>query len=117
MSHGMRAGLALAVVATMVLTTTGTAQAAAATIRGRGTTWDPTRVSIHPGQSVKWRATNGDHTIRAYGGNWSFSRTLNEGTSVTRTFNRTGRFKFFCTIHGNVSGGDCTGMCGRVRVT
>jgi plastocyanin len=118
MSHRIRAGLALAVVAVVLLTLTGTAQAVvAATIRGSGTSWNPTRVTISAGQTVRWKATSGDHTIHSYGGNWSFSRTLNDGTSRTRTFNSTGTFKFYCTLHGSVSGGTCTGMCGKVRVT
>jgi plastocyanin len=35
---------------------------------------------------------------------------------VSRRFRRTGTYRFFCSIHGNASGGTCTGMCGRVRV-
>ena len=105
-------------VAALVLGSVGTAQAVvAATIRGSGMNWNPNHVTINAGQTVKWRATSGNHTIHSYGGNWSFSRTLNSGTSRTRTFNSTGTFKFYCTIHGNVSGGQCTGMCGKVRVT
>jgi plastocyanin len=105
-------------VAALVLGSVGTAQAVvAATIRGSGTSWNPTRVTISAGQTVRWKATSGNHTIHAYGGNWSFSRTLNDGTSRTRTFNSTGTFKFYCTIHGSVSGGTCSGMCGKVRVT
>ena len=54
--------------------------------------------------------------MRAYGGNWTFSERINAGETVSHRFRRTGTFRFFCSIHGNVSGGDCTGMCGRVRV-
>ena len=32
-------------------------------------------------------------------------------------FNSSGTFRFYCTIHGNVSGGNCTGMCGKVLVS
>jgi plastocyanin len=118
MSRRIRTGVALAVIATVLLMMTGTAQAVvAATIRGSGTTWHPTHVSINAGQTVKWKATNGNHTVHSYGGNWSFSHTLNDGTSRTHTFNSTGTFKFYCTIHGSVSGGVCSGMCGKVHVT
>jgi plastocyanin len=118
MSHRIRTGLALTVVAVVLLTMTGTAQAVvAATIRGSGTTWNPTHVTINAGQTVRWRATSGNHTIHSYGSNWSFSRTLSSGTSRTHTFSHTGTFRFYCTIHGSVSGGVCTGMCGKVRVT
>jgi plastocyanin len=105
-------------VAALALGSAGTAQAVvAATIRGSGTTWNPTHVTINAGQTVKWKATSGSHTIHSYGGNWSFSRSLASGTSRTHTFNNTGTFKFYCTIHGSVSGGVCSGMCGKVRVT
>ena len=114
----IRLVVAVVAVAALALGTAGTANAiVAATIRGSGTSWNPTHVTINAGQTVKWKATSGNHTIRAYGGNWSYSRSLDSGTSRTRTFNNTGTFKFYCTIHGNVSGGTCTGMCGRVRVT
>jgi plastocyanin len=117
MSRRIRTGSALAVIMIVLLTMTGTAQAVDATIRGSGTSWNPTHVSINAGQTVKWKATSGSHTIHSYGGNWSFSRTLSSGTSRTHTFNSTGTFKFYCTIHGSVSGGVCSGMCGKVRVT
>jgi plastocyanin len=105
-------------VAALVLGSVGTAQAVvAATIRGSGTSWNPNRVTINAGQTVRWKATSGNHTIRSYGSNWSYSRSLDAGTSRTRTFNSTGTFKFFCSIHGSVSGGTCSGMCGKVRVT
>ena len=117
-ARSIRVAVASVAVAVLALGSTGTAQAAvAATIRGSGTTWNPTHVTINAGQTVKWKATSGNHTIHSYGSNWSFSRTLNSGTSRTRTFNSTGTFKFYCTIHGSVSGGTCTGMCGKVRVT
>lgn len=90
--------------------------AAAVTIRGSGTQWSPARVNIDRGDRVRWRAASGTHTVRAYGGNWTFSKRIAAGESVSHRFRRTGTYRFFCSIHGNVSGGDCTGMCGRVRV-
>jgi plastocyanin len=118
MSRIVRIALVLSVTVTVVLAMTGMSSAVvAATIRGSGSTWNPTHVTIDRGDTVKWKATSGNHTIHAYGGNWSYSRTLDAGTSRTRTFNSTGTFKFYCTLHGNVSGGTCSGMCGRVRVT
>src|ERR1044072_9156601 len=84
-------------IAALVLGSVGTAQAVvAATIRGSGTSWNPTQVTINAGQTVKWKATSGDHTIHSYGGNWSFSRALASGTSPTRTSNRTGTLTLSC---------------------
>jgi plastocyanin len=116
MSRRTRAGVALALTAMVLLTMTGIAQAVT-TIQASGTNWSPTRVSIHVGQRVRWTAVSGNHTIKSYSANWSYLRTLDQGTSRRRTFSSTGFFKFYCTIHGSVSGGICSGMCGRVRVT
>jgi plastocyanin len=107
---GVTAALAASItIATMI-------PAAAVTIRGSGSQWSPSRVSIDRGDRVRWRAVSGAHTVRAYGGNWTFSERINAGESVSHRFRRSGTFRFFCSIHGDVSGGDCTGMCGRVRV-
>jgi plastocyanin len=116
MSRHTRVGLALALTTLVLLSMTGIAQAVT-TIQASGTSWSPTRVSIHVGQKVRWTAVSGNHTIRSYSANWSYFRTLDQGTSRSRAFNSTGVFKFYCTIHGSVSGGICSGMCGRVRVT
>jgi len=92
------------------------APAGAVTIRGSGTRWRPASLDIDRGDRVRWRATSGNHTVRAYGGGWTFSERISQGESVARRFRQRGTYRFFCSIHGNVSGGNCTGMCGRVRV-
>jgi len=102
----LAAGLAIGVVA----------PAAAVTVRGSGTRWRPSSVDIRRGDVVRWRAVSGRHTVRAYGGNWTFSKRINQGETVKKRFRQRGTYRFFCSIHGNVAGGSCTGMCGRVRV-
>ncbi len=114
--RAVRMALALALTVTVLLAMTGIAQAVT-TIQASGTSWSPTKVSIHVGGRVRWTAVSGNHTIRSYSPNWSYFRTLDAGTSRSRTFGSTGLFKFYCTIHGSVTGGICSGMCGRVRVT
>ncbi len=114
-SRRYRVVLALALTAIVLLTMTGIAQAVT-TIQATGTSWSPTKVSIHVGQKVRWTAVSGNHTIKSYSSNWSYFRSLDQGTSRSRAFNSTGVFKFYCTIHGSVSGGISSGMCGRVRV-
>jgi plastocyanin len=98
------------------LTVAAMSPAAAVTIRGSGGQWSPARVNIDRGDGVRWRAVSGAHTVRAYGGNWTFSERIAAGESVSHRFRRTGTYRFFCSIHGDVTGGTCTGMCGRVRV-
>lgn len=110
-----RIGVVMALV--VGVTIAGTEPAgAAARIAGRGVSWNPARVTIDRGERVRWRAVSGNHTVRAYGGNWRFSKRIDQGEAVGRRFRQRGRYRFFCSIHGNVSGGTCTGMCGRVRV-
>jgi plastocyanin len=102
----------------LTLATMGVAHAGvAATIRGRGTSWHPSSVTINAGQTVRWKAVGATHTVTSYGGGWSKNTRLNAGETTRKTFNNTGTYKFYCTIHGSVSGGVCSGMCGSVRVT
>jgi len=79
--------------------------------------WSPTVRTIAPGTTVRWRAIDGSHNVRSRGTNWSFFRNLPLGTSVTRTFNRRGTFKYYCSIHGSLIDGVCSGMCGRIVVS
>ena len=117
-SRRNRVGLALALTTMVMLTMAGTAQGVVtATFRGSGSSWSPTRATINAGETVRWRSVSGTHTVTAYGGNWTKNTVLSAGEATRRTFNSTGIYKFLCTIHGNVSGGVCSGMCGRVRVT
>ena len=46
-----------------------------------------------------------------------YFRSIPNGTSVKRTFNRRGTFRFYCTIHGNLVNGACSGMCGSIVVS
>ena len=79
--------------------------------------WSPAVRTIAPGTTIRWRAVDGGHNIKSRGANWSYFRTLPAGTTRTRTFNRRGTFRYFCTIHGNVVNGVCSGMCGRIVVS
>src|SRR5687768_6370647 len=98
--------LVAAVVAVMALATT--ALAGRAVIRGIGDDWSPRRVTVDRGSRVVWRATTGTHDVHAYGGNWTFSShdiSPSGDPTVARTFRRTGTFRFFCDIHGDVVAG------------
>jgi plastocyanin len=87
-------------------------------VRGLTTTWSPAVVNIAHGGSVKWFASTGaNHNLKAWGGNWSYLRNLPHGaTTAARVFHHAGIFRFYCTLHGYLSGGRCYGMCGRVVV-
>ena len=111
----------LSVAVGLTLGTSGMADAVTVGVRGvfNGTryVWSPKVKSITRGTTVRWRAVAGSHTVKSRGTNWTYFRNLGTGTSVARTFNRRGTFRYYCTIHGSISNGVCTGMCGRIVVS
>lgn len=112
------AALTLVTAGGLALISAGPASATSV-VRGTGTHWTPARTNIVHGGSVRWAAVTNQHQVKAYGGNWRFtSRMLQPGQStLAKTFNTRGTFKFYCTIHGSVVNGVCSGMCGRIVVT
>jgi plastocyanin len=86
------------------------------TVRANASQWSPTTVRIARGDVIKWRAVSGSHTVSAYGGNWAFNRQLPSGAVEDRPFRRAGTFRFRCQFHSTLTGGQCTGMCGKVVV-
>ncbi|MGZ5214045.1 MAG: cupredoxin domain-containing protein [Actinomycetota bacterium] len=115
-------GLAAFLVVTAVATTGAAAKdrqaptRATKTVRAIVTHWSPTTVRISRGDTIKWRAVSGSHTVSAYGGNWAFNKQLSTGEVEDRTFRRAGTFRFRCTIHSTLTNGQCSGMCGKVVV-
>lgn len=101
----------------VVLTLVSTAQARPVVVRGSGTRWTPSTVSVERGTTVKWRGVSGFHDVVAYGGNWSYREALPVGSVVKKRFRSSGSFRFRCSFHSTLIGNTCTGMCGRVRVT
>jgi plastocyanin len=63
-----------------------------------------------------WKAVSGTHTVTAYSKNWSKNTTISQGNTTSFTFKKAGTYKFVCTIHGSVSNGVCSGMCGKIVV-
>jgi plastocyanin len=93
------------------------AQARPVQVRGIGTRWSPSAVTVARGGVVKWRGVSNFHDVIAFGGNWSFHKSLPVGATATKRFTRRGTFRFRCTYHSTLIGTTCTGMCGSVRVT
>jgi plastocyanin len=116
-----KAALALLLVVGLLGGTPGVAQAAPVPVRaifnGSRFVWSPATRTIAPGRVIRWRAVDGSHNIQSRGSNWSYFRNLPQGTAVRRQFNRRGTFRYYCTIHGSVASGTCTGMCGRIVVS
>ncbi len=114
----MRARLmSVALSASLLVGILATTASAATLVRGSSMRWHPAKVSIARGGAVRWKAVDTHHTVRSYGSNWSYSKHLDPGVKTApRTFNKRGTFRFYCTIHGSVTGGVCRGMCGKVVV-
>lgn len=71
----------------------------------------------NPGDYVRWRnPTSRTHNVVAYGGNWTYSRSLSPGGTFRRQFNSTGNFRYRCTLHSSLAGGVCSGQCGIIHV-
>jgi plastocyanin len=102
--------------ASLVLPAAGVAEARER-VRARDNEFRPRRVTVSVNERVVWRNTgNNPHTVTAYRGDWSKDSFINPGERTRFRFRRAGRYKYLCTIHAFVSGGQCVGMCGRVTV-
>jgi plastocyanin len=117
----LRVGAVAAIALALVLGPIGSASAETRRVRaisnGSSFVWKPKARSILEGDTIRWKAVDGSHNIQSRGSNWSFFRSLPQGASVTRTFNNAGTYRYYCTIHGQASGGTCRGMCGRIVVS
>jgi plastocyanin len=121
-----RIRIALVVVALLAVSAVATTAAAAKdrqaptratkTVKAIVTHWSPATVRISNGDTIKWKAVSGTHTVSAYGGNWTFNKDLSTGDVEDRTFRHAGTFRFRCMIHSTLTNGQCSGMCGKVVV-
>ncbi len=94
----------------------GTARARPVIVRGIGTRWSPSAVTVARGSVVRWRGVSKFHDVVSYGSNWSFQKALPAGSQVKRRFRISGTFFFRCTYHSTLIGTMCSGMCGSVQV-
>ena len=111
-----RAFVAIAALS-MTLVLASPSHAANETIRGNNMKWHPKSVEISVGDKVTWKAVDTTHTVTSWKGDWSKDVTLSPGEKTHKTFNKKGTFRFRCTIHSDIVGGKCEGMCGKVKVT
>ena len=84
-----------------------------------GFRWDPASKTVNKGDTVVWTNPTGkNHTVTAYGGNWSKNTQIAPGQQTSRRFTSRGTFKFRCLVRGHsaISDGRCVGMCGKVVV-
>jgi plastocyanin len=85
-------------------------------VRAKCNFFSPKAVSVGKGTRVVWKSACKSHTVTAYSSNWSKNVTLSQGQTTARTFKVKGVFKYRCKFHSTLSGGVCSGMCGKVTV-
>ena len=116
-----RGGLALALVAALVLGLTtiqrptvertvttdelASSATAGALIDAEGQTFDDAQIEVRAGTTVEWRNTGSatHHLVRSLGGA-VVSEDLAPGHSEVATFAEPGTYEFWCTIHQGMSG-------------
>ena len=102
----------------VVLAMTGMAEGGTVTVKvgASGSTFSPKSKSVPKGTKVVWKNVSGSHTVTAYSKNWSKNTSLSGSKTTSFTFNKTGVYKYRCTIHSTLSSGVCSGMCGKITV-
>jgi len=86
------------------------------TVEMVSTSFEPVEVSVDVGDTVRW--VNNDsfgHDVTSEqftsdAATWELSEAVSGGGSVTHTFDSSGVYEYYCTIHGKTS------MCGVVLV-
>lgn len=90
--------------------------AATVTVKvGPGTIFNPNSVTVNPGDTVQWvwQAGAGSHTSQSDSAvateNWN-SGVLVDGQSFSHTFNTTGNWPYYCSIHSVPGGSAMNGV-------
>ncbi len=84
---------------------------------GNSPKFDPAQVTIVIGDTIRWTAVSGDHTVTSGTGSSDpnagdlFDEELPDGDTYTRVFSTVGTFDYFCIPH------EADGMKGKVIVT
>jgi len=79
----------------------GSAQTRNATISGAG--FDPNKITVLAGDTVKWRDTGGSHTVTSNTGLFG-SGTLGYNQTFGITFGSAGTYGYYCAIHRYMTG-------------
>jgi plastocyanin len=87
-----------------------------------GLKYSPKTAHVKKGKKIKWtNQATGTHTVSFYkkpSGSDVKSFTLSAGASKKREADKTGTYKYRCLIasHSDLDGGQCTGMCGKLKI-
>ncbi|MFN2641294.1 MAG: plastocyanin/azurin family copper-binding protein [Actinomycetota bacterium] len=74
----------------------------------------PAAITVKAGDTVTWHFVGASpHTVTAADKSYD-SKVLNKGATYTHMYATAGTYQYYCTLHGNATGG---GMAGTVTVT
>lgn len=101
---------------TPTATRTATPTGSTKTVEMVNTSFEPLRASVEPGTTVKWVNRDGyahdvtSATFHEKAASWDFQKQVPSGGTVSHTFEMSGIYEYYCTIHGKSQ------MCGVVLV-
>lgn len=79
-----------------------------------GSQFDPRNIRVDSGTTVTWtNDDNFEHTVTGASDNWSKDTSVPGGEQTTHTFEESGVYEVYCSIHG---GPDMSGMSMKVGV-
>src|SRR6201991_3929331 len=75
--------------------------AATKTVAVKNNSFSPTTVSIHKGDKVTWKWTQGGvpHNVSPASGGAGSATSSKKGFTFTKSFSKAGTYKYICTIH------------------
>jgi plastocyanin len=85
-----------------------TGSASAAKVEVENFDFKPKRAKVDAGEKVRWKGTQGSHTVTFEEGR--FDKEIEDGDRVSRKFKKSGTYNYFCSIHKR------RGMKGKVVV-
>lgn len=102
--------LAVGTVAALALALSGGVSGAAGgkTVKASGVSFTPKTARIGQGEKITWQNVSGSHTVTFRKG--SYSKTISGSARVSKTFRKTGTFRYYCIPH------ESQGMTGKVVV-
>jgi len=79
-----------------------------------GSQFQPRNIHVDAGTTVTWTNDDSfDHTVTSASDNWNMDETVPGGESVDHTFEESGVYDVYCTIHGSE---DLSGMSMKIGV-
>ena len=88
-----------------VPTTTGQTQTSSISVEIKSFAFNPDTINISKGRTVTWtQFDTAPHTIISVNSTFPNSPSLSKGQTYSYTFNETGIFEYYCSIHPSMKG-------------